>query len=85
MKPVVQPFGSKLVCDISAEDIRGYQAKRLGTGVSARTINVEIGVLRIVLKAHRLWALIADAVEILRERKDVGRALSYADEKKRKN
>jgi hypothetical protein len=51
-------------------------------GISPRTVNIEVGALRTVLKAHRLWAPMADAVEMLRERKDVGRALSYGDEKK---
>ena len=54
----------------------------MATGVSARTVNIEVGALRTVLKTHRLWAPMSDAVEMLRERKDVGRALSYGDEKK---
>jgi len=82
LKPVVNAFGSKLVCDIAPEDIRAYQIRRLATGLSARTINIEIGALRTVLKAHRLWAPMADAIEMLRERKDVGRAVSYEDERK---
>ncbi|HUA36559.1 MAG TPA: tyrosine-type recombinase/integrase [Candidatus Binataceae bacterium] len=82
LKPMIVAFGSKLVCDISPEDIRAYQTRRLETGVSARTVNIEVGALRTVLKTHRLWAPMADAVEMLRERKDVGRALSYGEEKK---
>jgi len=34
------------------------------------------------LNAHRLWGPISDAIEMLRERKDVGRALDYEDERK---
>ncbi len=82
LKPIVEAFGGKLVCDISPEEIRSYQTRRLATGVSARTVNIEVGALRTVLKAHRLWAPMSDAVEMLRERKEVGRALSYGDEKK---
>jgi integrase len=72
---------SALVCDISHEDIAAYQTKRLNAGLSPRTVNIEVAALRVVLKAHRLWGPISDAVEMLRERKDVGRALSYKDEK----
>ena len=82
LKPIVEAFGGKLVCDISPEEIRSYQTRRLATGVSTRTVNIEVGALRTVLKAHRLWAPMSDAVEMLRERKDVGRALSYEDEKR---
>jgi hypothetical protein len=83
LKPIVEAFGGKLVCDISPEEIRSYQTRRLATGVSTRTVNIEVGALRTVLKAHRLWAPMSDAVEMLRERKDVGRALSYEDEKRK--
>jgi len=82
LKPIVEAFGGKLVCDISPEEIHSYQTTRLATGVSARTVNIEVGALRTVLKTHRLWAPMSDAVEMLRERKDVGRALSSGDEKK---
>jgi integrase len=82
LKPIIEVFGGKLVCDISPEEIRAYQTRRLATGVSARTVTIEVGALRTVLKTHRLWAPIADAVEMLREHKDIGRALSYGDEKK---
>jgi hypothetical protein len=61
LKPIVEIFGSKLVCDISPEDIRSYQTRRLSTGLSARTVNIEVGALRTVLKTHRLWAPMADA------------------------
>jgi integrase len=82
LKPVIQEFGGRLVCDISPEDIAAYQTKRLNAEMSPRTVNIEVGALRAVLKAHRLWGSISDAVEMLHERRDVGRALSYEDEKK---
>lgn len=82
LKPVIQEFGGRLVCDISVEDIAAYQTKRLNLRLSPRTVNLEVAALRVVLKAYRLWGPIADAVEMLRERKDVGRAVSYEDEGK---
>ena len=81
LKPVIEEFGGRLVCDISPEDITAYQTKRLNAGMSPRTVNLEVGALRTVLKTYRLWGPISDAVEMLHERKDVGRALSYEDEK----
>jgi integrase len=82
LKPVTEDFGGRLVSDITPEDIAAYQAKRLREGMAARTINLEVGALRVTLKAYRLWGTIADGVEMLRERKDVGRALSREDEEK---
>jgi integrase len=80
LKPLIEEFGGRLVCDISHEDIAAYQTRRLNAGLSPRTVNIEVAALRAVLKAHRLWGPISDAVEMLRERKDAGRALSYEDE-----
>ena len=45
-------------------------------------MNFEINVLRQILKAHGLWGAISDKVKSLRERRDVGRAISCGDEKK---
>ncbi len=34
LKPVIEEFGGRLVCDISPEDIAAYQTKRLAFGMS---------------------------------------------------
>jgi integrase len=47
-----------------------------------RTVNIEVGLLRLVLRKARLWSNIADDVTLLKERTDVGRELSD-DEVKR--
>lgn len=73
-------FSGVLLSNISAEDIGQYQARRTAQGAAGRTVNMEIGVLRAVLKKHRLWGLISDGVEFLRERRDVGRAISPEEE-----
>jgi PIN domain len=65
LKPVVKEFSGRLVCDISPEDIAAYQPKRLSDGMSARTVNIEVGALRAVLKAHRLWGPISDGIPIV--------------------
>jgi hypothetical protein len=74
LKPLMEEFGGRLVSDITSEDIAAYQAKRLREGKATRTINLEVGALRVTLKNYRLWGIIADGVEMLRERRDVGRS-----------
>ena len=82
LKHLVPVFGSKLLCDITAGDIAVYQKKRRQAGAEGRTINMEVGVLRGVLTAHRLWESIAGDVHMLPERKEIGQALSPEDERR---
>ena len=79
LKPI---FGPKLLCDIDTRSIEDYQRKRVAAKAQGRTINIEIGVLRQVLKAYELWQPLESKVKMLRERKDIGRAIT-ADEEKR--
>jgi hypothetical protein len=48
-------LGSRLVCDIGADDIAALQRKRFAEGKAGWTVNYEIGVLRQILKACRAW------------------------------
>jgi integrase len=82
VETLTEEFGSRLVCDIDSDDIAQLQRKRLALKKSARTVNFEINVLRQILKAHRLWGSLADRVKNLKERHDVGRAISTEDERK---
>lgn len=82
VETLTEQFGKRLVCDIDDQDIAALQRKRLAEEKSARTVNIEVNVLRQVLKAHGLWGAISDKVKSLRERRDVGRAISSGDEKK---
>jgi integrase len=84
VKTLVAHFGSRLVCDIGHRDIAIVQRLRLAEGKSTRLVNYEIGTLRQILKSYGLWAQIADQVKFLRERHDVGRAISFEDEDKLK-
>jgi integrase len=77
---LIDELGRRLVCDIDERDIAALQSKRSAEGKSARTVNFEINTLRQILKTHRLWASLSDRVKHLRERKDVGRAISSEDE-----
>ncbi|MGD0630024.1 MAG: tyrosine-type recombinase/integrase [Terracidiphilus sp.] len=73
----LQPFfGKILLSDISPDDISRYQAARQKEGASPRTINMEIGTLRAILRKARLWANIQPDVRMLGVRNEIGRALS---------
>lgn len=69
-------FGKLLLSEITADHISRYQGMRHKAGASNRTINIEIGLLRLSMRKHKLWANLADDVKALKERKDIGRELS---------
>src|SRR5581483_10602953 len=71
LKPVL---GGLLVCDIKGDDIASYQSARLRQGAAPKTINLEVGTVRAILRKHRLWANIQPDVQMLRVREDVGRS-----------
>jgi integrase len=74
--PLAKHFGDKLLLRFKAEDIAAYQTVRLAAGVSGRTVNMETGVLRRMLKRAKVWNAIAEDVKALPERQEaVGRAL----------
>jgi len=65
-----------------ADMIRAYQTKRVAN-VSARTVNLETKVLRMVLKRGRLWSRIADDFRPLPESKrGPGKALTPDEERR---
>jgi integrase len=80
LKHLAPFFGKKLVVDIEARDIARYQRARVTEGASGRTVNIEVGCLRAILTRAGLWARIQSHVEMLRERQDVGHALSAEEE-----
>jgi integrase len=77
---LLRSFGSVLLQDLTAEDIALYQRHRLQQGASPKTINLEVGSVRAILRRHRLWAEIQPDVRMLPTRDDHGRALSPEDE-----
>jgi integrase len=72
---LLSAFSAKLLCDISPQDVAAYQQKRLKDRVQGRTVNIEVQTLRQILKANKFKQLDGE-VRPLRERKDVGRALT---------
>ena len=78
---ILPELGRKLVSDIDATDIAKYQQKRLAEGASAKTVNLELGTLRGILRHHGLWASLQPDVRMLPVRDDVGRAISAEEER----
>jgi integrase len=78
----LNPFlGKLLLCDISPDSRAHYQAARTDEGASPKTVNLEIGTLRAVLRKHRLWAAIQPDMRMLPTADDVGRAISREEER----
>lgn len=73
-------FGKMLLCDLRSEDVARYQAARLQEEASPKTVNLEIGTLRGVLRKNRLWFAIQPDVRMLRATDDAGRAISREEE-----
>lgn len=83
-------LGQKLLTDITAEDISRYQQKRRKEKArtsadrltAPKTVNLEVGTLRAILRRHRLWANLQPDVRMLAVPDDVGKALNPKEEKK---
>jgi integrase len=80
LKHINPYFGKMLLCDIAADDIAHYQASRLEQGAAPKTVNLEVGTLRAILRKNRLWAAIQPDVRMLRAREDIGRAINREEE-----
>jgi integrase len=73
-------FERRLVTDIQAKDVSRYQHARLAEGASPKTINLEVGTLRAILRRHRVWADIQQDIRMLPTLDDVGHALTRKEE-----
>jgi integrase len=59
-------FGRKLLCDITAMDIRRFQDSRIASGTASVTINKEVGTLRAILRRNMLWEHLRCDVSLLK-------------------
>lgn len=75
-------FGSDLLVDITGTRVAAYQAHRLEQKARPKTINLEVGTLRGILRRHRLWAAIQPDVRMLQVHNEVGRALTLKEERR---
>jgi integrase len=73
-------FPNRLVIDIDERDVAELQRKLTAEGFAGRTVNLQIAVLRMILRFSGTWGAISGRVRMLRERHDVGRAISREDE-----
>lgn len=80
LKHILPTFGRKLTIDIQPVDISRYQAERQKEGASPKTINLEVGTIRAILRKNRLWANLQPDVRMLRVSDDVGQAISHEQE-----
>ena len=65
--PLMKHFGEKPLLRFKAEDVSSFQKGRLDAGVSGRTVNMETGVLRRMLKRAKVWNAISEDVKALPE------------------
>lgn len=78
-----QYFGQLLLTDIDATAIARYIGHRRQEEAADKSIKLELGTLRGILKRARLWALIRqddDVLPKLADRDDVGRAITADEE-----
>ncbi|HLG55521.1 MAG TPA: tyrosine-type recombinase/integrase, partial [Vicinamibacterales bacterium] len=78
---ILPVLGQKLLTDIDAADISRYQHNRLNDKAAPKTINLEVGTIRGILRRYRLWANVQPDVRMLATPDDIGKALSLEDEK----
>jgi len=81
-KPLRDYFGHLPIARIDSGSILAYVRERKARGISNTTVNMEIGILRRILKRAKRWHFVADEIRRLPERRDIGRALQ-PDEKLR--
>ena len=80
LKHVLPVFGPKLLCDVTPKDVQAYQQARLREGAQGRTVNIEVQSLRQIMKANKCRKHLEDEIRLLKERKNVGRALAPEEE-----
>jgi integrase len=82
LSPLRKFFGERPPLRIRADEIAAYQRNRRETGISGRTLNMEVGVLRRIMKRARVWTVVAEDVKMDRENTGaIGRVLT-AEQKK---
>ena len=79
LRPLRRFLGTTPLTRISENTIREYIAHRKSTGVGNRTVNLELGILRRILKRAKRWHLVAEDVKPLPERHEMGQALIHEE------
>lgn len=80
VRALIRHFPGRTLGDITAADIQGYQIRRLKK-IAPRSLNLELRVLRMILKDAKLWSRLADDYKPVREPKQgIGRVLTPEQE-----
>jgi integrase len=77
---VIRHLGSLFIGRIMPDTLGSYITARKSEGIGNRTVNMEIGVLRKILKRWKLWGALSEHYKALPEPKDIGRALTPSEE-----
>jgi integrase len=72
-------FQEKCLTKITAEDVLRFREWRSESGVGPAIINMEVGVIRRMLKRARRWHQLGSDIRPLKEPRSIGRALSYEE------
>ena len=82
---LVQPrrfFGAQNLQKVTTENLISYREWRVKAGVGPAIINMEIGVIRRLLKKAKRWQLVGADIKPLREPRSIGRALAHSEKVK---
>jgi hypothetical protein len=77
---ILPVLGPKFISDIEPDDISRYQQARLRDKAAPKTVNLEVGTIRAIMRRHRLWANLQPDVRMLAVSEDHGKALAPAHE-----
>jgi integrase/recombinase XerD len=80
VKHLSRHYAAAMLAKLDSDALAGYVGRRKAEGVGNRTVNIEVGVLRRVLKQFKLWHLVGEDYKPLPEPKDIGRALTPEQE-----
>ena len=81
-KPMKEFFGAKRLNQVTADDIRLYQAERLSQGKHPNTVNHEVKALLRLLKRAKLSSRLRDDVKLLTVRREQRKMLSHAEKRR---
>jgi integrase len=82
---LVQPrrfFGATTIQKITTENLVGFREWRVKAGVGPAIINMEMGVIRRMMKKAKRWHLVGAEIKPLREPRSIGRALAHSEKVK---
>jgi integrase len=80
VKHLSRHYAAAMLAKLDCDALAGYVARRKAEGAGNRTVNIEVGVLRRMLKQFKLWHLVGEDYKPLPEPKDIGRALTPEQE-----